>query len=86
MKTILALFIGALFGYAVADLHEAMQDVEVATPRPAVYTPVSHTMLEEMSAEDRDKSTCYPLAPRGETYSVVLPAGVTCITVMGVTR
>lgn len=81
MKTILALFVGALFGFAAADFWEASKGVEAPMPRPAV---VERTMAQEISKPE-DK-TCYYTQAKGETYTIALPAGVECITVLGATK
>lgn len=74
---------GFLFGLAAADFYEAKQGVEAPPP---IYRPATPPMIEEMSAAERERSTCYALVPRHETYSVVLNQGVTCVTILGEQR
>ena len=68
---------GFLIGLAAADFSDAMQGVEAPPP---IYRPAVHPMLEEMSAEEREKSTCLHLPQKGVTYSIVVLQGVTCVT------
>ena len=72
---ILGACIGGLVGFAIPDAIPEQEQLPI-------YRPAVHPMLEEMTPEERGRSTCYALAPRHETYSVVLPQGVQCITVL----
>ena len=87
MKTILALFVGTLFGLAAADLWEASKGVEAPMTREAIYA--RHMPMADERVK-RDDETCLYTSlngrPAGVAYTVVIPAGVRCLTIVGEQR